>query len=384
MNRRSFLLRTGQTALVTSLGFTSGFAKPHHQGTDFPFNEVEKLIQKIMKENNIPGISAAIIKDGKLAWNKAFGVKSTASKEPVDTETVFEAASVSKTVFAYAVMKLNEKAILKLDEPLTTYLPKPFLEGDPRLNKVTACLVLSHRAGFPNWRSPDEPLKIYFDPGTDFKYSGEGYFYLQSAITQLTGKTNSTACGDFEEGIKVCATDFGDYMVKNVLVPHGMTSSGYVWNEKLGENEAKPHDIEGQQLKKNHPTPIDMARYASAGGLTTTAKDFSKFLIGLFNPKENDPYKLNKKSLNEMFRPHVKLRDDQKIDGASAWALGWAVAERPNGNIVLHSGGHTGYRSLVMVSIERKSGFVMLTNSDKGGYVLYNEQLRAVLDGLFV
>jgi CubicO group peptidase (beta-lactamase class C family) len=384
MNRRSFLLRTGQTALVSSLGLTSGFANRHYQGTDFPFDDVEKLMQKIMRENSIPGISAAIIKDGKLAWNKAFGVKSTASKEPVDTETVFEAASVSKTVFAYSVMKLNEKGILKIDEPLTTYLPKPFLEGDPRLNKVTARLVLSHRTGFPNWRSPDEPLRLYFDPGSDFMYSGEGYFYLQSAITQLTGKTNSSACGEFEEGVKVCATDFGDYMVKNILLPHDMTSSGYVWNEKLGKNEAQPHDVDGRPLKKSHPTPTDMARYASAGGLTTTAKDFSKFITGLFNPKENDPHKLNKKSLDEMFRPHVKLRDDQKIDGASAWALGWAVLERPNGNIVLHSGGQTGYRSLVMVSPEKKSGFVMLTNSDKGGYVLYDEQLRAILEGLFV
>jgi hypothetical protein len=84
-----------------------------------------------------------------------------------------------------------------------------------------------------------------------------------------------------------------------------------------------------------------------------------------------------------MFRPQVKLREDQKIDGASSWALGWAVQERKSGNIVLHSGGQSGFRSLTMVSIERKSGFVMLTNSDIGGYLLYNEELRSVLDRLF-
>jgi hypothetical protein len=84
-----------------------------------------------------------------------------------------------------------------------------------------------------------------------------------------------------------------------------------------------------------------------------------------------------------MFRPQVKLREDQKIDGASSWALGWAVQERKSGNIVLHSGGQSGFRSLTMVSIERKSGFVMLTNSDNGGYLLYNEELRSVLDRLF-
>jgi CubicO group peptidase (beta-lactamase class C family) len=105
-------------------------------------------------------------------------------------------------------------------------------------------------------------------------------------------------------------------------------------------------------------------------------------VIGLFTPKENDPYRLNKKSLDEMFRPHVNLKQDQKIDGASSWALGWAVEERPTGNIVLHSGGVPGYRSLAMVSPEKKSAFVMFTNSDKGGYILYHEELRDKLNSL--
>ena len=85
-----------------------------------------------------------------------------------------------------------------------------------------------------------------------------------------------------------------------------------------------------------------------------------------------------------MFHPQVKLREDQKIDGASSWALGWAVQERESGNIVLHSGGQSGFRSLTMVSIKRKSGFVMLTNGDSGGYLLYNQELGNVLNRLFV
>jgi CubicO group peptidase (beta-lactamase class C family) len=182
--------------------------------------------------------------------------------------------------------------------------------------------------------------------------------------------------------VNVCATDFGDYMVNHIITPHDMTSSGYVWNETLGKNEAQPHDVDGRPLKKSHPSPTDMARYASSGGLTTTAKDYSKFVTGLFTQNENDPYRLNKKSLDEMFRPHVKLKEDNKIDGASSWALGWAVEERPAGNIVLHSGGQSGYRSLVMVSPGKKSAFVMFTNSDKGGYVLYNEELRGKLNSL--
>lgn len=384
MHRRDFLLRTGQAALIASLGLKPDLLKANQNNNASLLADVEKLIPPLMRKFKVPGLSAAIIRDGKLIWNKAFGVKDNASKEPVDIETVFEAASVSKTVFAYAVMKLCEKGTLALDEPLTRYLPRPFLEGDRRLDQITARHVLSHQSGFQNWRTPEMPLKINFTPGTDFMYSGEGYSYLQSVVTQLTGKVNPNECGSYEAGLKVCATDIEEYMNKNVLAPHGMASSGYVWNEALDKNVAIPHNLEGEPQAKSHPTASDMARYASSGGLTTTAKDFSKFIIGLFTPKESDPYRLNRKSLEEMFRPQVKLREDQKIDGASSWALGWAVQERESGNIVLHSGGQSGFRSLTMVSIKRKSGFVMLTNGDTGGYLLYNQELGNVLNRLFV
>jgi CubicO group peptidase (beta-lactamase class C family) len=382
MHRRYFLLRTGQAALISSLNLVPSPLRAYQNDNALLLAEAEKLIPQLMTEFNVAGFSGAIIKDGRLLWNKAFGVKSGESKEPVDLETVFEAASVSKTVFAYAVMKLCEKRTLTLDDSLTQYLPRPFLEGDARLRLITARHVLSHQSGFQNWRTPEEPLRIHFNPGANFMYSGEGFNYLQSVVTQLTGKVDTSACGSYEAGLKVCATDIGEYMVKNVLIPHGMTSSGYVWNDALGKNEATPHNVEGNPLPKTHFTATDMARYASAGGLSTTAKDFSKFIIGLFTPKENDPYRLNKKSLDEMFRPQVKLQEDQKIDGATSWALGWGVQERESGNVVLHSGGQSGFRSLMMVSLARKSGFVMLTNSDNGGYVLYNEQLGNILNRL--
>lgn len=87
-------------------------------------------------------------------------------------------------------------------------------------------------------------------------------------------------------------------------------------------------NLTGEPLRKTRSTAVEWARYASAGGLTTTATDLSKFFIGLFSPKGNDPYRLGKNSPEEMFRPHVRLREEQKIDGASSWALGWAVRER--------------------------------------------------------
>ena len=84
-----------------------------------------------------------------------------------------------------------------------------------------------------------------------------------------------------------------------------------------------------------------------------------------------------------MTTPQVKLRENQKIDGANSWGLGWAIQERPNGNVILHSGGQAGFRSLAMASLEKKTGFVILTNSDNGGYLLYDPELMNALNRLF-
>src|SRR4030095_1153264 len=128
------------------------------------------------------------IRDGKIIWNHAFGVKNASTREPVDDNTVFEAASLSKPVMAYAALKLVDAGKLDLDKPLAQYLEKPYLEGDDRLNLITARRVLTHTTGFPNWRQQGQPLKIVFPPGERFSYSGEGFVYLQKVIERLTGQ----------------------------------------------------------------------------------------------------------------------------------------------------------------------------------------------------
>ncbi|HWN93506.1 MAG TPA: serine hydrolase domain-containing protein, partial [Methylomirabilota bacterium] len=106
-----------------------------------------------MQESHVPGLSIAVIKDARIAWRGAFGVKDVESREPVDRDTMFEAASMSKPVFAYVVMKLCEKGVVNLDTPLTRYTPERFVPDDPRLDLITARHVLSHTSGLPNWRS---------------------------------------------------------------------------------------------------------------------------------------------------------------------------------------------------------------------------------------
>lgn len=378
MERRDFLQLTSRSALIAAIGLNISCSRSTESTTADEEADLDKLIPQLLTETKTPGLSLAIIRDGKITWNKGFGVKDTTTGEPVDINTTFEAASISKTVFAYAVMKLYEKNVLNLDTPLSQYHPALFANGDQRLLTITARQALSHQTGLSDWRSQKDPMTFHFSPGTDFSYSGEGYYLLQTVVTHLVGKMYPEPCGTYENDLKVCATDIADYLKANILVPFGMTSSSYIWTEQLGKNAAAAHDSDEKMFPKNHQNASDMARYAAAGGLLTTAKDYSKFLIGLFEGKDYDPFRLSANSLSEMFRPQVKLQADQLIDECTSWGLGWGIQELPTSNLIVHSGGQAGFRSLTMASLEKKSGFVALTNGDGGGNLVYRlkEALR--------
>jgi len=336
-----------------------------------------------MMSASVPGAAMAVIKDGSVLWNQGFGVADAESHAPVTDRTLFEAASISKTVFAYAVMKLCEKRVLDLDAPLVNYEPNLFsADPNPQLKLITVRHVLSHTTGFPDWRSKEQPLRPQFAPGTKFNYSGEGYYYLQSIVTKLKGHVDATRCARYEMGFEVCGTDIDDYLKKQVLRPLGMGTSGYLWDDTLARYAARPHDEMGRPLKKKKPSPPDVARYASSGGLHTTTSEFARFLLEIMNPKPADDFRLSAATRREMVRPQVKLDPNVKIDGATSWALGWAVQERPTGNVIVHSGGQQGFKSLTMASLERKSGFILLTNAENGWKIFMDDSFQKAIDAL--
>ncbi len=335
MRRREFLVESSRAVIGFSALPLVACSRGNQQSAELqdqaPWKtliaDLEKQIPRLMKEALVPGLSIAIIKDAKLFWRRGFGVNNIASKEPVDNDTVFEAASTSKPVFAYAVMKLCERGVMDLDTPLTEYTTERFLLGDPRLDLITARHVLSHTSGFPNFRSKEEPLAIHFTPGEKWSYSGEGYSYLQSVVTHLIGgRVNPTDCATFEAGLKVCATEptIDAYMKANVLVPFGMTDSGYFWNDALETHMARGHDEKGRPSETSRkPTGPSVARYGMVGGLCTTPTDYAKFLIQIVDPKPSDAFRLTKDSLKEL---------------------------------------------LVAASLERKAGYVIMTNGENSGY----------------
>jgi CubicO group peptidase (beta-lactamase class C family) len=326
----------------------------------------------------VPGVAIAVVKDGRVVWHREFGVRDASSGAPVDEHTVFEAASVSKTVFAYAALQLCDRGTLALDRPLTTYMPERVVEGDPRLDLITTRDVLAHRSGFQNFRTRAEPLRIHFTPGERFEYSGEGYWYLQSVVTHLLGTVDRQRCGTYEAGLRVCATDIDAYLKRNVLIPLGMNASSYVWNETLERHAARPHDEAGKPLPLSHPTAIDAARYAAMGGLRTTALDYAKFLIEIVAPHAPTEFRLTEPTRREMLRPQTK------VDETKAWALGWEEERLPQGTLIEHEGGQTGFLAFTAASVERKSGYIILTNSANGWKVFLNEQFVLLIHRLLL
>jgi CubicO group peptidase (beta-lactamase class C family) len=326
-------------------------------------NEIPSLLER---HPTTPGVSMAIIADAKLLWSRGFGVKDRTTKVPVDDDTVFEFASVSKTVFAYAAMKACEKGILNLDTPLTKYTSERYLVGDPRLDLITPRHVLSHTTGFQNWRSKSDPLKIHFTPGARWEYSGEGYCYLQSVLTHVAGHVDPNHCQTLDDGLRMCTTDFDAYMKTNLLVPFGMISSGYLYRDGM----ARPHDEKGQLIPGRMTTAVDAARYGSSGQLHSTVKDYAKFLLESIEPKPADAFRLSTASLHEMLRPQVKITD------TLSWGLGWAIEQHPGmGDIISHSGDNPGFKTMTGASVRRRSAFIIVTNGDQG----FEDVIRPVL-----
>ena len=172
----------------------------------------------------------------------------------------------------------------------------------------------------------------------------------------------------------MCASDIDSYLKKNVLHPLGMRSSSYVWNDALEHRAARPHDAAGRPLPLSRPNAADAARYAAMGGLRTTALEYAKFLIEILEPRAATTFQLSPATRTEMLRPHVR------VDDTNSWALGWEVHHTPGATLVQHEGGQTGFLAFTAASVDRRSGYVILTNGANGWKVFYDPRFVELIN----
>jgi CubicO group peptidase (beta-lactamase class C family) len=123
-------------------------------------HKLETDIPVLLEKSDVPGLSIALVREGRIVWSGAFGISNANTRKPVTSTTIFEAASLSKPVFAYAVLRLVDEGKLNLDTPLNKYLGNNYdVVNDERINLITARNVLSHTSGFPNWRIMTGPRR---------------------------------------------------------------------------------------------------------------------------------------------------------------------------------------------------------------------------------
>jgi CubicO group peptidase (beta-lactamase class C family) len=305
---------------------------------------IDTACNRLIAEAEVPGIASAVIRDGRLDRYLCCGVRGVQSPVPVDEDTVFDAASLSKPVFAHAVLQLADQGYLSLDAPLVEYLPR-YIPTDQQAFLITPQHVLSHSSGLPNWRNADLPLKSYFRPGERFSYSGEGFLFLQRAVEKITGERVDTIAEQL------------------VLRPFGMARSSFVWNWRFEPNRAYPHDDFGNPAVGGKPGEGN-----AASTLQTTAADYARFLLRVL-----DGSRLRRETAQLWLRPHIEVRhtgpqclgaSDEDTATGVAWGLGWGL-EQSEGTF-FHWGNNGAFKAFTIGSVQSRQALVFFMNGASG------------------
>ncbi|MBX2800767.1 MAG: serine hydrolase [Myxococcales bacterium] len=308
---------------------------------------LDGFVDAFRRYYDVPGVSVAVVHGGELVYHRTFGVKNTLTQAPVQTDTLFEAASITKPAFAFAVMRLVERGVLKLDRPLRRDLVFPNIERDRRSRKLTARHVLSHRSGLPNWawggpggwRQGDE-LQLLARPGTTFGYSGEAFDYLGRVVEQATG------------------LGLAEVLQREVAEPMGMTNSPYALSNDQADDASVGH-FHAFPVWKRRATEV-----SPASSMHTSARDFARLMRGWMQRRG-----LSESSYDEMWRTHTPISAEDRVhddDWPQSVGLGFFLREAPFGQIVEHGGNNGDFRCKFAIVPEAGFGYAVFTNNNVG------------------
>jgi CubicO group peptidase (beta-lactamase class C family) len=338
--------------------------------------EIDGTVTRLMKAAEVTGAEIAILNDGKIAYLKAYGFRDKDKNLPLTPDSIMSAASFSKVAFAYLVMQLVDEGALDLDKPIYRYLPKPLpeypkytdLTDDDRYKRITARMLLSHTSGFPNWRwfEDDHKLKIHFEPGSRFAYSGQGIELLQLVVETVTKKP------------------LEELMQTHVFQPFAMTRTSMVWQERFENDYANGYDEYERLLGPQKRTAAD-----AAGSMKTTVSDFARFLQAVMQGKG-----LRKETAAQMLSPQAQIlskyqfptllpatTEENKAIRLS-YGLGWGLYWTPYGEAFFKEGHDEGWRNYTVCFKKKKIGIVIMTNSSNGEGI-YKGLLETLLRDTF-
>ena len=399
---RRRLLASGLALAATGLLPTRAWTAPRiDPDADWiPSDELLQDLPRQMQALGVPGMGIAVVEAGKLAWSRGFGLADVERGRPVDDATLFEVASMSKPVFAYAVLQLVDRGKLSLDEPLVAYRRPEYLADDPWIERITVRDVLRHSTGLPNWRKDParEKLAPMVAPGTRIDYSGEAFVWLQLVVETITGES------------------LDETMRRLLFAPAGMRDSSYGWDASIAARSVRgyraPGDAEAgpppqglrdawdaaMPVAERWRKPLSGWRYADAAralplvqahappgvanwpvdiladvaaSLHCTVQDYARFMA-LMVHAEPAPWELRPETRAAMLR--------RQIDVPGRWTdkgLGWNLEATPRGPVFYHSGSNAGiFKSFALGDPARQRAIVVSTNAASGN-LLYPRVVRA-------
>jgi CubicO group peptidase (beta-lactamase class C family) len=310
------------------------------------------------------GAEIAMLHNGRAVWTYAYGLRDIEHHLPMTPDTYIWAASITKAVFATWVMTLVEQKRLDLDKPIADYMPgglsgyyhdTSLLTADPRYRKITPRMLLSHTSSLCNYAPADMPdgkVRIQYEPGTRFAYSGEGLTLLQYVIEQAVT----------HEPLEVS-------MQRDLFTPLGMNATSLTWKNWFANDNAVRYGATQNFLNY---TRKDHAR--ASGSMATSVNDISRFLEALFANRIIKP-----DTRKQMLSPQISIRAAHEFPTLAAatsdegpavglsYGLGWGLLTHTKYGPAFFKEGHgDGAENYVICFTRHKDCMILLTNSDNG------------------
>jgi CubicO group peptidase (beta-lactamase class C family) len=326
--------------------------------------EIDAAVARLMHQTGSRGLALAVIDGGQVAYVQAYGQRNERG-DPLTTDTIMYGASLTKTVFAYSIMQRVDEGVIDLDRPLAAILPDlpsmydedladrysdwRGLAEDPRWRTITPRMALTHSTGFLNfgWLEPDQKIRMHFDPGSRYAYSGDGLILVQFVMEQGLGR------------------DLGADIQAGIFTPLGMTNSSLVWRPDFAANLA-----DGWRTDDSVEPHDERSKVRAAGSMDTTIHDMALFAAAIARRDG-----LSAASRAELVRPQLpittasqfpSLQDELPADRRRPdlqAGLGVVTFTGPQGP-GFFKGGHNDSTGNTLVCVERGQRCVVILSND--------------------
>jgi CubicO group peptidase (beta-lactamase class C family) len=334
-------------------------------GATRPLNpaKIDEYIKAEMHNQRIPGLSLAVIKDGRIVLAKGYGLANVEHQVPVKPETIFQSGSVGKQFTATAVMLLVEEGKIGLDDKIDKY----FADLPENWKKITVRHLLTHTAGtgdypkdfdFRRDYTEDELLKraeaipLAFQPGEKWSYSNLGYLTLGVLIRKVTGKF------------------YGDFIQERIFKPLGMNTARVISEADIIPNRAAGYRLDDGELK-NQIWVSPTLNSTADGALYLTVLDLAKWDAVLYHEKL-----LKKSSLEQMWSP-VRLNDGK----THPYGFGWEVKQISGRRIIEHGGSWQGFKAIIERHIDDRLTIVVFANLSQANIQKISRGVAAIYSG---